>query len=106
MPCISTSDLVRVLAAWLIDANHISISAGVTDSIAMSPNRGSSCERTMESYPDTVDGLRRRSCSTYRSHAAAASANVAPVRTIPGSVPRRASSSVFRSQASASRFVR
>ena len=40
-----------------------------------------------------------------RSHSAAASANVAPVRTIPGSVPRRAWSNKSRSHASAVRFV-
>jgi|tagenome__1003787_1003787.scaffolds.fasta_scaffold20219474_1 hypothetical protein len=54
----------------------------------------------------TVDGLRARSCSIHRMYSAAASAKVAPVRTMPGSVPRRASSSRSRSHASAVRFVK
>jgi hypothetical protein len=53
----------------------------------------------------SVDDLRARSSSMNQSHSAAASAKVAPVRTIPGSAPRRAWSSTSRSQASAVRLV-
>jgi hypothetical protein len=49
MPCISTSDLMRVLAAWFIDPSHSSIADGVIDSIATLPNVGSSWDRTIES---------------------------------------------------------
>ena len=47
-----------------------------------------------------------RSCSEYRSHSAAASDILTPVRAMPGNVPRRASSNVARSQSSAVRLVK
>ena len=53
-----------------------------------------------------VDGLRCLSSSTYRSHSAAASANVAPVRSWPANVPRCASCRTSRSQSSTRRFVK
>lgn len=61
-----------------------SITAGVTDSSVIAPDRGSSSEPTIDRYPDTVAGLRPRSCSTYCSHSAAASANVTPLLRVPG----------------------
>jgi hypothetical protein len=35
--------------------------SGVTDSIAIAPNAGNSCVRTIDASPPTVDGLRCRS---------------------------------------------
>jgi hypothetical protein len=71
MPCMSTSAFERVLAAWVIDPCHASITGGVTDSNAIPPKCGSNSERTIERKPATVDGLRPRSCSTYRNHSSA-----------------------------------
>ena len=53
-----------------------------------------------------VPGEQLRSSAEYRSHSAQASATVAFVRTIPGSVPARAWSCTSRSYASAVRFVK
>jgi len=60
----------------------------------------------IEWWSRAVDGLRARSCSIQRMYSAAASGKVAPVRTMPGSVPRRASSSMSLSHRSAVRFVK
>jgi hypothetical protein len=48
---------------------------------------------------------RARSCSIQRRYSAAAQAKVAPVRTMPGSVPRRAWSRTSLSRAAAVRLV-
>jgi hypothetical protein len=48
------------------------------------------CTRTLDRRARIVLGEQLRSSSEYRSHSEHASATVALVRTIPGSVPARA----------------
>ncbi len=48
MPCMSTSDFVRVLDAWVSECNQRSITADVIDSIAIEPNVGSNWVRTLD----------------------------------------------------------
>ncbi len=71
----------------------------------ISPNAGSSREETLDRYASIVDGLQARSCSTYRNHSLAASANVTSTPSAPHRALSRAASSTLRSHASAPRFV-
>ena len=83
-------------------------------SLPRRPGRTSSCTRADSGRNDRAsvlddvsarDDLHTRSCSPYRSHSTPASDSVAPLRTIPASVPRRASTSPA-SQPALSRALR
>jgi hypothetical protein len=92
IPCSSVVSLflLRVDNVARRPVRHASTSRVVTSSSAQLPSAGTMCTRTVDRRDRIVFGEQLRSSSEYRSHSAQASATVALVRTMPGSVPGRA----------------